>query len=105
MHRTLAVALIALAACADRTAEPPAPRERPLAQDGTAARAVTSAPDRVRVQLDLSTARAALRTYHAEHGAWPRSLDELSLTGLSYPADLTYEPATGAVGSATYPAY
>jgi len=52
MNRVLVFALLALAAgCADRGSppEPPAssPRERPLAQDGTAARALTSTPDRV----------------------------------------------------------
>ena len=108
MRSALLTALfLSAAGCADRgpPPEPPAsaPREHPLAQDGTAARAVTSTPDRVKVQLDLATVRAALRTYHLEHGRWPDALAELSLTGLHYPADLTYEPAAGTVTSQTYP--
>lgn len=112
MRNVLPIALLlALAsACADRSASPeaqsPAPREHPLAQDGTTARAITSTPDRVRVQLDLSTVRAALQAYHGEHATWPRSLDELALEGrLNYPADLTYDAATGTVRSQTYPSF
>jgi hypothetical protein len=106
-HAVAAVLLVLASGCADRTPEPPAPaRDRPLALDGSAARAITSTPDRVRVQVDLSTLRAALQAYRAEHSAWPRSLDELSLEGrLNYPADLEYDPASGAVRSRTYPAF
>lgn len=106
MRHALAVLLLA-AACSDPKPEPrPPPREHPLAQDGTTARAVTSLPDRARVQVDLSAVRAALQVYRAEHQAWPRSIDDLSLEGrLSYPADLAYDPATGAVTSRTYPAF
>lgn len=106
MRRFLALALAAAAACTDRSPppEPAAPRDRPLAPDGTAARALTSAPDRARVQLDLAAVRAALQAYKAEHAGWPRSLGDLSLEGrLSYPADLAYDPATGSVASQTYP--
>ncbi len=109
MRHVLVGALLALAAgCADRGSPaepPPGPREHPLAQDGTTARAVTSTPDRVKVQLDLSTVRGALQLYRGEHNAWPRSLAELALTGLNYPADLSYDPATGTVTSQTYPSY
>ncbi len=110
MNRVLVFALLALAAgCADRGSppEPPASgaREHPLAQDGTAARAITSTPDRVKVQLDLSTVRGALQLYRGEHNAWPRSLADLALTGLNYPGDLSYDPATGTVRSQTYPSY
>ncbi|HEY6101298.1 MAG TPA: hypothetical protein VIW03_17810 [Anaeromyxobacter sp.] len=111
MRHTLAAALIALASgCTDRNppaeAQVPARREHPLAQDGTTARAITSTPDRARVQLDLSTVRAALTVYRAEHAGWPRSLDELALEGrLGYPADLAYDAASGTVRSLTYPSF
>jgi Mg-chelatase subunit ChlD len=107
----VAAAVVALASgCTDRSSPPegqaPARRERPLAQDGTVARSLTSAPDRVRVQADLATLRAALQTYHAEHAAWPRSLEELSLDGRpSYPADLVYDAASGTVTSQAYPSF
>ena len=71
-----ATLLVLAAACSDRrpAAEPaPAPRDRPLAQDGTAARALTSTPDRARVQLDLAAVRAGLQAYRRERNAWPRS--------------------------------
>jgi hypothetical protein len=100
--------LAAIVACSDRgaPAPAPAPRDRPLALDGSVARAVTSTPDRARVELDLAAARGAVRAYHAEHAAWPRALADLSLEGtLNYPADLAYDPATGAVTSRTYPSY
>jgi hypothetical protein len=108
MRNVLLFALIALAsACTDRSAppEPPAPREHPLAQDGSTARGITSMPDRVKVQLDLATVRAALGAYRAEHNGAPRSVEELSVTGLNYPADLSYDPATGTVTSQTYPSF
>jgi hypothetical protein len=108
MRHALALVLIALAlACTDRAAppEPSAPREHPLAQDGSTARGITSMPDRVKVQLDLATVRAALGAYRGEHNASPRSLDDLSLTGLNYPADLSYDPATGTATSQTYPSF
>jgi hypothetical protein len=107
MRRALATAIIALAvACSDRTPqEPPRPRERPLADDGTAARAYAAAPDRARIQLDLANARAALQAYKGEHGAFPASLADLKLEGISYPKDLSYDPATGTVRSETYPSY
>jgi hypothetical protein len=99
------LALASLLACSERaTAPDPAPpRTRPLAQDGSAARAVTSAPDRVRVQLDLAAVRAAVQAYHAERAAWPGTLGELGVEGISYPADLAYDPASGTVTSRTYP--
>jgi hypothetical protein len=105
--RTLAAAvLVAVVACSERKpAEPAAPRERPLAQDGTAERAYTSAPDRAKIQLDLATVRAALQTYRGEHDAWPASLGDLKVEGLSYPKDLSYDPASGTVRSETYPSY
>lgn len=110
MRKAIAFTLLALAvACSDRGSAPEpsgsTPREHPLAQDGSTARAITSTPDRVKVQLDLATVRAALAAYRGEHGAPPRSLDELSLAGLNYPADLGYDPATGTVTSQTYPAF
>ncbi len=106
--RTTFLALVAAAslatACSDRTpAEPAAPRDRPLAQDGTTARASTSAPDRVRIQLDLANARAAVQAYRGEHGAWPAALAALRLEAVNYPKDLQYDPATGTVRSETYP--
>jgi hypothetical protein len=110
MRHLLPLALIASLAvgCTDRSAPPEAQgrpqRDHPLAQDGSAARAITSTPDRVRVQVDLAAVRAAVQAYHGEHAAWPRSLDELSMEGrLNYPADLTYDAATGTVTSQTYP--
>jgi hypothetical protein len=106
MRLLLVAAVLVAGACADRT--PPAeaePRTRPLAQDGTAARAVTSTPDRARIQLDLAAARAAVQVYKGENGSFPPSLTALRLEGLSYPADLAYDPATGAVRSETYPSY
>jgi hypothetical protein len=103
------LSLAAAVACSDRGAPPPPepqPRDRPLAQDGSVARGVTSTPDRARVQLDLAAVRGALRSYHAEHATWPRALADLSLEGtLNYPADLAYDPATGTVTSRTYPSY
>ena len=102
----LAVALLA-AACSRSAppAEPEPPRQHPLAQDGSTARAVTSTPDRARIQLDLAAARGAVQLYKGEHGAFPPSLAELKLDGLAYPADLDYDAATGTVRSQTYPSY
>jgi hypothetical protein len=100
--------LVLLAACADRAppTEPEPPRTRPLAQDGTAARAVTSTPDRARIQVDLAAARGAIQAYKGEHGTFPPSLSDLRFDGaLNYPADLAYDPATGVVRSETYPSY
>ncbi len=102
----LASALALLLACSDRAPAADAASERraePLARDGSAAREITSIPDRVKVQLDLAAVRAALRAYRAERGAWPGSMSELSVDGLNYPADLVYEPAAGTVASRTYP--
>lgn len=107
MRLAFAAVLVALAAaCSERKPpEEPAPRERPLAADGTSARAYTSAPDRARIQLDLAAVRAALQVYRGEHGAWPGSLADLRLEGIGYPKDLSYDPATGTVRSETYPSY
>ncbi len=106
--RHLAVAgVLALAACTDRGTppEPPAPRDRPLALDGSTARAITSTPDRVKVQLDLAAVRGAIREYRAARDAWPSSLAELQVPGLNYPADLAYDPASGTVTSRTYASF
>lgn len=108
MRRVPLLFLITLVtACGDRGAPPEAaaPREHPLAQDGSTARAITSTPDRVKVQLDLATVRAAVQAHRAEKGTWPPSLEELAVAGLNYPADLTYDPDTGTVGSQTYPSF
>ena len=107
MRPLLAATLLAaaLAACDRKPAEPAPPRDRPLAQDGTVARAYTSAPDRAKVQLDLAAARSALQLWRGEHGGWPASLGELKVEGLSYPDDLRYDPAAGTVRSETYPSY
>jgi len=107
MRHARALALLVLAvSCTDRGPPPaPEPRDRPLAQDGSAARAVTSTPDRARVQLDLAAVRAALQIHKGERGAWPPSLDDLAVPGLHYPADLDYDSATGTVRSRTYPGY
>jgi hypothetical protein len=104
-HALLCLALTVAWGCRDRTPpEPAAPRTQPLAPDGSLARALTSAPDRARVEVDLSTIRAALRVFRAEHGAWPGSIDELRLEGrLSYPADLAYDAGSGTVTSKAYP--
>lgn len=106
MRRILIATLLAVACCADRKPpEPAPPRERPLAQDGTIERAITSVPDRVKVQLDVAAVRTAVQAWKGEHGAWPRSLSDVSVEGLNYPADLTYDPETGKVGSQTYPSF
>lgn len=102
----LAAPLLLSMACSEATPpEPAAPREHPLSQDGSAARAITSTPDRARIQVDLATVRAAVQTWRGERGTWPGSIEELGLAGLNYPADLTYDPATGRVASQTYPGY
>ncbi len=105
----VSASLALAAACSDRASSPEPPasssREHPLAQDGTAARALTSTRDRVKVQLDLSAVRGALQLYRGEHNAWPNSLAELRVSGLNYPADISYDPATGIVTSQTYPSY
>lgn len=110
MRTLLAAVLLPLAAaCSDRTSAPepgaPVQRERPLAPDGSTARAITSTPDRVKVQLDLATVRAALSAYRGERNQWPGSIDELKIEGLNYPADLSYDPAAGIVRSRTYPSF
>jgi hypothetical protein len=108
MRELLAVLVfVSLAiACSDRSPpDPAAPRERPLAQDGTTARAYTSAPDRVKIQLDLANVRAAVQAYHGERGTFPPDLGALRLESLSYPKDLQYDAATGTVRSETYPSY
>lgn len=102
----LLLGLLSLAACKRPATEPAAeaePRTRPLAADGTLARELTRKPDRVRVKLDLSNTRAALKTWIAANGSPPASLDELNVAGLNYPEDLVYDAATGEVTSATYP--
>jgi hypothetical protein len=105
MRVLAALAVASLLACSQRAPAPEgaAPRTQPLAPDGTGARAVTSLPDRARVQLDLAAVRGALRAYHAERAAWPGGLSELNVEGLSYPADLSYDAASGTVTSRTYP--
>ncbi|HEX9241369.1 MAG TPA: hypothetical protein VF875_02900 [Anaeromyxobacter sp.] len=105
MRRLLVLAVLAAACSRTPPAEPEAPRTHPLAQDGSTARAVTSAPDRAKIQLDLAAARGAVQIYKGEHGTFPPSLAALRLDGVSYPADLAYDPATGAVRSDTYPSY
>lgn len=110
MRRAISIALAALAlGCSERGApedQGTAKRDRPLASDGSTARAITSTPDRARVQVDLAAVRAALQAYHAERQSWPRSLDDLSFEGrLNYPADLAYDPGTGTVTSRTYPSF
>ncbi len=85
--------------------EPAEKRERPLADDGTTARHITMLPDKVKVQSDLAFVRGAIRIYKGEKDAWPASLEELSLSGINYPQDLTYAPASGEVKSLTYPGY
>ncbi len=104
--RPLLATLLLAAACSRAPDPAPAPpRDRPLAQDGSVARAVTSTPDRARVQVDLAAVRAALRAYHAERAGWPGALADLPVEGLNYPADLAYDPATGTVTSRTYPTF
>jgi hypothetical protein len=109
MRRTIAVALLALAAACSESGSsggaPPERRDHPLAQDGSAARAITSQPDQARVRVDLAAVRGALQTWKAEHNAWPGSISELGLTALNYPDDLTYDASTGTVTSQTYPAF
>lgn len=86
--------------------KPPAPRparQQPLQPDGTTARKVTSTLDRLKVQMDLSAVRAGLRAWHSGNGTYPGSIGNLNLEGLSYPADLAYDPARGTVRSLTYP--
>lgn len=77
----------------------PAPRTAPVAPG---APAQLSVPDEVRVRLDLDAARSAIRIHQQEHGSNPPSLDSLGLK-LHFPADLSYEPASGQVTSGTYP--
>ena len=101
----LVLALLAGCPRREAPAEPTGPREHPLAQDGTAARAITSTPDRVKVDLDLAAVRGAIQIYRQEHELPPPSLDALGVTGLNYPADLTYDPTTGTVTSQTYPSH
>jgi hypothetical protein len=48
------------------------------------------------VKRDHATVRTGLQ-------ACPASLAELRFEGLSYPADLDYDPAAGTVQSRTYP--
>lgn len=107
MRRVLVLSFALFAGCSERAEPQPAaaPREHPLAQDGSTARAITSTPDRVKVQLDLAVVRAGVQAFRVEKGAWPSSIGELSVEGLNYPADLTYDPGTGKVGSQTYPDY
>ncbi len=107
MRLELATMVLLLAlACADRPPPaPPPPREHPLAQDGTTERAITSVPDRVKVQLDLANARKEIQAWRADHGSWPSSLAEAGVSDLNYPADLSYDAATGTVTSQTYPGF
>lgn len=106
MRLLLATTLLLSAACADRAPPPPPPpREHPLAQDGTTERAITSVPDRVKVQLDVATARKEVQAWRTDHGEWPRTLSEVGIADLNYPADLAYDPGTGTVTSRTYPSF
>jgi hypothetical protein len=105
MRRVLAAAVLVAACSRTPPAEEAPPRDRPLAQDGSVARAVTSTPDRAKIQLDLAAARGAIQIYKGEHGSFPPSLGALQLGALNYPADLAYDPATGTVRSETYPSY
>lgn len=99
----LAGLLAPLIACKkpEAPATPPSPRSVPAAAD---APLQLSKPDEVRVRLDLDAARSAIRIHQQEHGAFPASLDVLSLK-LNFPADLTYDAASGSVTSATYPRF
>jgi hypothetical protein len=60
-------------------------------------------PDQVRVQMDLSSARAAVREYQMTHDSKnPPDIGSLHLN-LSYPGDITYDANSGTVKSRTYP--
>ncbi len=99
------VALVALALLGAGCSKAPAPEATPAprtAPVAPGAPAQLSVPDEVRVRLDLDAARSAIRIHQQEHGAFPPSLDSLALK-LSFPADLTYDAATGRVTSASYP--
>ena len=84
---------------------PPAPRDRPLPANGTAVRNLTSTLDRAKVQLDLAIMRAAVKAWKSERGTYPQTFQTVMVDGLNYPADLAYDPVTGAVTSRTYPEY
>lgn len=84
---------------------PPVQRDRPLPADGTAVRNLTMTLDRAKVQLDLAIMRAAVKAWKAERGVYPQYFQTVMVDGLNYPADLAYDPATGAVTSRTYPEY
>jgi hypothetical protein len=110
MRTLLAIVVICIAGAAagcqkDPPPAPPATRDRPLPADGTAVRNLTSTLDRARVQLDLAIMRAAVKAWKSERGTYPQTFQTVMVDGLSYPADLAYDPATGAVTSKTYPEY
>lgn len=100
VHRIVTVLLIAGVVACSKSSDPPTPpRTTPVAPN---APLNLSKPDEARVQLDLAAVRAAVERAKQIDGKTPASLDEMGVK-LNYPADLTYDAATGAVQSKTYP--
>lgn len=109
-ERVLSAALVlSLAvACSKAPPPPPPPEATPTGRRSQPidfnAPLNTSLPDQARVKLDLAAARAAIAAKRQVEGKLPDSLDELGLK-LNYPADLSYDSATGAVKSSSYPTF
>jgi hypothetical protein len=101
MRRICVLLLFSVCACFDAPKGEPPPPERTKPVEPMQPLGVDK-PDRTRVELDLSNARAALRTFTQVNGGLPKTLDELGVR-FFYPADLTYDPSNGVVKSKTYP--
>jgi hypothetical protein len=63
-----------------------------------------SKPDEAKVKTDLAAGREEIRMKKETAGSFPASLSELTVR-FHYPADMTYDPASGEIHSRTYPQF
>lgn len=91
--------LLLVLACSGEPASEGAPLDAPTAS----ASAPRVTMDRVRVTTDLAAIRASIRAHRTMHDGFPSSLDDLQLSGLSYPDAYSYDADSGEVSCAEFP--
>lgn len=91
--------MLLVIACSGEPASEGAPMDAPTSS--------SSAPrvtiDRVRVTTDLAAIRTAIRGHRTMHDSFPSSLDDLQLSGLSYPDAYSYDASSGEVSCSEFP--